>query len=152
MDWKQARLLYVSDPTATYESVAEAVGAAFATIANRGKAEEWRARREEYQEEILSASLAAGLEDRVKGGAALIRMQYGEALAHARQLIAKREEHGGDWTPRDHLAHATAMERVFGIARQALGLPSDFKPEPTRQELAPVVVAWLPDRATDGNG
>lgn len=115
------------------------------------RVDEWVKARNEFQAKVIEQALAEGLEDKVKGAAALIQLQYHEAIDHLRQLIEKRKKLGPEYGPKDDKAHAEAFEKLVGVARQALGLPKDYAPEIRTQDLAPVVVAYLPSRATDGS-
>lgn len=149
IDWTAARLDYIEGRLESYAQVAEAYGANASYVGERALEEGWVLARKEYQARILETLLERGLEDKVEGARALLSIQYREAIDHLYQLREKRQEQGETWAPRDHKAHVEAFERVVGIARQALGLPRDFAPEQTPGALAPVVVAWLPDRARD---
>ena len=59
MDWEAAKTEYISNPTASYRSIAEKYGLPRTQVANRGRDENWRELREQYLAESLQKTLSA---------------------------------------------------------------------------------------------
>lgn len=58
-EWEAAKTDYITNPTASYRSIAEKYGLPKTQVSNRGRDEKWRELREQYLAKTLQNTLAA---------------------------------------------------------------------------------------------
>lgn len=132
-NWVAACSWYCENKRATYEDVAEILGVSRITVARRAGAsgENWPAARVSFQADLVQEALMSALANKVKGAAALIQYQYDDALDILSKLREQRAKSSKTWSTRHWRDHIAAIESIYNLARQALGLPKEFTAEAT---------------------
>lgn len=109
MDWEQAKLKYVTDPSVTYRSLAEEYGVSQTQVANHSRDEGWRKLREEHLQNICKKTMNQIANQQANR---MVRLQN-----VADKLLSQLESIVDDFDLQDLVLDKTSLKQITGALK-----------------------------------